>query len=155
MSLSPLIGMMIWVAFVTSINLAVTIASYAYNVHILGLVSIATSVILFGCYVYSVWTRNKYTSPIQSKFLRSVLILIPTGLLLFVHIQMIVNLSQDEEEGNKYLNNLYDDRFEVIFESSSYACEAEAYCFMTGSHLVLGIITGVFALVETRSFESK
>ncbi|KAG0252943.1 hypothetical protein BGZ95_006482 [Linnemannia exigua] len=101
-----LIGMRIWVAFVTFISLAITIASYVNATLVINKLreehninvtldwrhhcSIITSVILFGIYAYSVWTRNKVTSIIQNKFLRAILVLIPAVILLYVDISTIV-----------------------------------------------------------------
>ncbi|KAK3831927.1 MAG: hypothetical protein J3R72DRAFT_454481 [Linnemannia gamsii] len=111
----------------------------------LGRVSI---VILFGTYVYSICTRNMNTSPIQSTFLRAALMLILAGLLLYAHIQIVINFVQTEMEGSKYFKNLYGDRFEATFVSGSLAFESEAYCLMISGYIILGSFLACFILAE-------
>ncbi|KAK3848499.1 MAG: hypothetical protein J3R72DRAFT_429155 [Linnemannia gamsii] len=143
--MAPIAGMRIWVAFLTFISLSVTISFYSYRVHQinyireLGLLdedsdtnlgrrdicSIITAVILFGIYAYSAFTRNKATSFIQNKFLRAILILIPTGLSLYLHC----------------------DDMNFFRLADVFACET-SYCSLAISQVSLSIITGLFVVIE-------
>ncbi|KAG0372386.1 hypothetical protein BGX24_000316 [Mortierella sp. AD032] len=162
MTVSPIAGMRHCVAFVTLINLSVTISFFSYYAAMIELgrmqgvqdedfvtglgwrdiCSIITAVILFGIYTYSVWARNKLTSPIQNKFLRAILILIPTGLLLYIKCGDInsVRIMQ---------NAMNESRYDGIPERSLFVCDKDApYCFLLFSHIFLAVITGLFVLVE-------
>ncbi|KAG0281192.1 hypothetical protein BGZ95_006018 [Linnemannia exigua] len=161
-------GMRIWVAFVTFINLSVAIALYSYHADQIDhsrkqgnldeaydtdlgwrdYCSIITSVILFGIYAYSVWTRNRVTSLIQNKFLRAILILIPTGLLLYIHCGAIDSLVRAQNYINASRMNRYPDSYES-YKFNSFVCPKEVpFCFLLLSNYFLSVITGVFVLVE-------
>ncbi|KAG0366022.1 hypothetical protein BGX24_003867 [Mortierella sp. AD032] len=95
--------------------------------------SIIIAVMLFGIFAYSAFTRNKVASLIQNKFLRSILILIPTGLLLYINCEAINSISILQ---NHTTVNLF-------------VCDKENhYCFLYYSHIFLAVITGVFVIVE-------
>ncbi|KAG0363188.1 hypothetical protein BGX24_004952 [Mortierella sp. AD032] len=167
MVVSPIAGMRIWVAFLTFINLAVTISSFSYYAamievarrdpqderHYTGLAwgdicSIITSVILFGIYAYSFWARNKVTSLIQNKFLRAILILIPAVLLLYIDCRYINALRITQNHINESRRNRYPELYDEI-KVEVFVCDKEnTLCFLMLSRLFLGVITGLFVAVE-------
>ncbi|KAK3831928.1 MAG: hypothetical protein J3R72DRAFT_454484 [Linnemannia gamsii] len=168
MAVSPIAGMRIWVAFVTFISLSVTISYYGYVASQISyareqggwegyytslrwgdICSIITAVILFGIYAYSACTRNKVTSLIQNKFLRAILILIPTGLLLYLNCHVINGLIFIQNTVNESTKNSFEDSYDESFKLNMFVCDKEIpLCFLMLSHIFLAVITGVFVCVE-------
>ncbi|KAF9900416.1 hypothetical protein EC991_007350 [Linnemannia zychae] len=169
MAASPLVGMRIWVAFLTFINLSVVIGLYSYSAHLASVLrkegmldesyirynwhdyaSIVTAVIVFAIYAYSVWTRNKTTSLIQNRFLRAVLILIPTCLLLYVECSYVNALIKAQKFRDQRLKERYSNPEDYeFFRTNVFECPKEVpFCFLSFSSIFLGIITGSFILIE-------
>ncbi|KAF9900415.1 hypothetical protein EC991_007349 [Linnemannia zychae] len=169
MTVSPLVGMRIWVAFLTFINFSVVISLYSYSAHLASVlrkegffdesysrphwrdwVSIITAVIVFAIYAYSVWTRNKTTSLIQNRFLRAVLILIPTCLLLYVECSYLNDIIESYNSLDQRLKENFNDPEDYeFFRTNVFECPKEVpFCFLSLSSVFLGVITGSFILIE-------
>ncbi|KAK3848497.1 MAG: hypothetical protein J3R72DRAFT_518497 [Linnemannia gamsii] len=168
MAVSPITGMRIWVAFLTFINLSVTISFFSYYAALTDLsrmrdtqdesfltglewgdiCSILTAVILFGIYAYSVWARNKVTSLIQNRFLRAILILIPAVLLLYIECRCINALRIMQNRINESRRNRYPEFYDEV-KVNNFVCDKENnLCFLMLSQLFLAVITGLFVVVE-------
>ncbi|KAK3848496.1 MAG: hypothetical protein J3R72DRAFT_2822, partial [Linnemannia gamsii] len=169
LNMAPIAGMRIWVAFVTFINLSVTISYYSYRAHQVeyarklgeldeefdpnlgwrDICSIITAVILFGIYAYSAFTRNKATSFIQNKFLRAILILIPTVLLLYIECESINGLRIVQNLMNESRRRHFPEGYDDTFKINIFVCHKENHlCFLMLSHIFLAVITGLFVVVE-------
>ncbi|KAG0363333.1 hypothetical protein BGX24_004907 [Mortierella sp. AD032] len=170
MAVSPITGMRIWVAFLTFINFSVTISFFTYYAALTDLTrqvdpldesnstglewgdicSIIIAVMLFGIYAYSAYTRDKVNSLIQNKFLRAILILIPTGLFLYINCEYInrfriVQISMDE-----FTRNLLAEHPNMAMKPANVlVCDKDdPYCFLMLTQIFLAVITGLFVVVE-------
>ncbi|KAK5827786.1 hypothetical protein F5H01DRAFT_332248 [Linnemannia elongata] len=168
MAITPLKGMRVWVAFITFVSLAVTVAFYSFiDFHVRkarresnyvasmweyfvwqDYVLIVTSALLFLIYLSSLFINRHVVS---SKLLRAFLILIPAAFFLYVHatniavnvrIQNDINAFKDShglDSNNEKSNWL------VCGDPSE---SAFVFCYLDNSLLLLGIIAGFFVVVE-------
>lgn len=168
MAATPLKGMRIWVAFITFVSLAVTVGYYSFidfhyrkamreeNLDELVWASFAlvwqdyvlviTSVLLFLIYISSLFVNRRL---VPSKFLRAFLILIPTAFFLYVHANNITIMVRLQNKFNDARRESYM-REDFYFEDHNWlVCQSfDTLYYLDNSRLLLGIITGLFVIVE-------
>ncbi|KAF9099834.1 hypothetical protein BGX23_011434 [Mortierella sp. AD031] len=108
--------------------------------------SIISGVVLFVTYLYSLWGKT-----LVHKCIRAFLVLIPTVMLLYLSISALAHLIEFWDSA-KRLRERYNPNFDDYFVSHNpFSCGDSSdyhYCLAMNSNISIGLIAGVFALVE-------
>ncbi|KAG0219546.1 hypothetical protein BGX33_002491 [Mortierella sp. NVP41] len=106
--------------------------------------SIISGVVLFVTYLYSLWGKT-----LVHKYIRAFLVLIPTVMLLYYSINFMVSLINARDAINNMHKERFGDEHESLAKFDPFTCESrDQVCLSMNSHIFLGLIAGVFALVE-------
>ncbi|KAF9099828.1 hypothetical protein BGX23_011428 [Mortierella sp. AD031] len=135
-----------WLLFLTTINFLGTIGWYGYIIYLISnsssslsslqwedWVLIASSIIFFGTYLYSV--RSESPTGIH-KLLRAFLLLIPTGLVLYIRLHYIVLMLQ-----------LFERTPEYFVGRRPFGC-GDWSCYLENTLVFYNTIVALFVLVE-------